>query len=203
MNTSLSLSFFHTASFFADLRSNFSVLSRPVVHTMPAIVCTWLRTLTLISQRREKKKTQILAFYVDLTAPCEDNIFTPEAVVCTIWEHVWCLQETFLKQRIKVNGKAGQLGNQVSVSRFALHMSDVWPSGTDLSLRCKLMLLSPRDMSSIWPRSSLSNNNLEIGSELFPPTRTPTPWNISTFTTKRKVLRKSKLMNKITSRQNV
>lgn len=54
---------------------------------------------------------------MDLSAPCEDNIFTPEAVVCFLSLLFSITQETFLKQRIKVNGKAGQLGNQVTVSR--------------------------------------------------------------------------------------
>eukprot|EP01126_Amoeba_proteus_P014033 TRINITY_DN1606_c0_g2_i2.p1 TRINITY_DN1606_c0_g2~~TRINITY_DN1606_c0_g2_i2.p1 ORF type:complete len:122 (-),score=20.87 TRINITY_DN1606_c0_g2_i2:436-801(-) len=47
------------------------------------------------AQRRDtKKKVVNTIFYLDLTAPCEDNIFAPDAV------------ETFLRQKIKSDKSA-------------------------------------------------------------------------------------------------
>jgi len=55
--------------------------------------------------RRAKGKKQILHFTIDCTEHVADNILDPNSF------------ETFLSQSIKVNGKAGDLGDAVKISR--------------------------------------------------------------------------------------
>merc|ERR1712139_40909 len=52
-----------------------------------------------------KAKKQMLKFTVDCQQPVDDNILTPADL------------EKFFKERIKVGGKTGNLGEQVAVSR--------------------------------------------------------------------------------------
>eukprot|EP01123_Difflugia_compressa_P004392 TRINITY_DN157_c0_g1_i4.p1 TRINITY_DN157_c0_g1~~TRINITY_DN157_c0_g1_i4.p1 ORF type:complete len:126 (+),score=29.69 TRINITY_DN157_c0_g1_i4:64-441(+) len=55
--------------------------------------------------RRGKGKKQILHFTIDCTQPCNDNILDVVSF------------ETFLSQKIKVSGKAGNLGETIKVTR--------------------------------------------------------------------------------------
>jgi large subunit ribosomal protein L22e len=52
-----------------------------------------------------KKQAKNLKFSIECSAPAQHNIFVPEDL------------EKFLHDRIKVNGKAGQLGETVKVNR--------------------------------------------------------------------------------------
>merc|ERR1712160_94224 len=52
-----------------------------------------------------KGKKQMLKFTIDCQQPTDDTIITPADL------------EKFLKERIKVNGKTGNLGEKVQVSR--------------------------------------------------------------------------------------
>merc|ERR1712160_180351 len=52
-----------------------------------------------------KGKKQMLKFTIDCQQPTDDTIITPADL------------EKFLKERIKVNGKTGNLGDKVQVSR--------------------------------------------------------------------------------------
>ncbi|XP_055515326.1 60S ribosomal protein L22 [Leucoraja erinacea] len=54
---------------------------------------------------RGKKKKQVLKFTLDCTHPVEDGIMDASNF------------EQFLQERIKVNGKAGNLGNVVTIER--------------------------------------------------------------------------------------
>merc|ERR1712160_26682 len=52
-----------------------------------------------------KGKKQMLKFTIDCQQPTDDTIITPADL------------EKFLKERIKVNGKTGNLGDKIQVSR--------------------------------------------------------------------------------------
>jgi len=58
----------------------------------------------LLKKKERKGKKQSLQFAIDCHLPIEDNVFFIEDF------------ETFLKQKIKVNGKAGNLGNTVQLT---------------------------------------------------------------------------------------
>merc|ERR1712166_1251336 len=52
-----------------------------------------------------KGKKQVMKFTIDCQQPTDDTIITPADL------------EKFLKERIKVNGKTGNLGDKIQVSR--------------------------------------------------------------------------------------
>ena len=53
----------------------------------------------------QQKKKQILRFTIDCTAPVDDHVMDPASF------------EKFLHDRIKINGKTGVLGDNVTISR--------------------------------------------------------------------------------------
>jgi large subunit ribosomal protein L22e len=60
----------------------------------------------VIAKKTAKKgKKEIKKFFVDCTQPVDDNIMDPAGL------------ETFFNDRIKVNGKVGQLGDKVKIVR--------------------------------------------------------------------------------------
>uniref|UniRef100_A0AAQ4Q5Q8 Large ribosomal subunit protein eL22 n=1 Tax=Gasterosteus aculeatus aculeatus TaxID=481459 RepID=A0AAQ4Q5Q8_GASAC len=63
---------------------------------------------------RKSKKGAVWKFTLDLTHPVEDGILDSAMVLVGDLSNV----ETFLKERIKVNGKTGNLGNIVQVGRM-------------------------------------------------------------------------------------
>jgi hypothetical protein len=58
-----------------------------------------------VAKKGAKPKKKVNRFVVDLTDPVEDGILDPNSF------------EKYLHDRIKVNGKAGQLGNSVKITR--------------------------------------------------------------------------------------
>merc|ERR1712217_691652 len=52
-----------------------------------------------------KSKKQLLKYTIDCQQPADDTIITPQDL------------EKFLKERIKVDGKTGNLGDKINVSR--------------------------------------------------------------------------------------
>ncbi len=60
---------------------------------------------TVFKKGSKQQKKISNKFQINCKLPCEDNV-----IVINDFEN-------FLKQRIKVDGKAGNLGNQVTVSR--------------------------------------------------------------------------------------
>lgn len=62
----------------------------------------------LIQPKQTSSKTAakpVHKFYVDYSVPASDNVFDPSAF------------EKFLHDRIKVEGKAGQLGDKIEIKR--------------------------------------------------------------------------------------
>ncbi|KAG8007561.1 60S ribosomal protein L22, partial [Nibea albiflora] len=74
----------------------------------------------VVKKQGGKRKKQILKFTLDCTHPVEDGImdaanfceYVPTHALCDLLCPL-CLQEQFLQERIKVNGKAGSLGGGV------------------------------------------------------------------------------------------
>lgn len=69
--------------------------------------CTCALHLVVRAQPKSKKssKKQVVKFVIDCFIPVEDRVLDPASF------------EKFLHDRIKVNGKAGQLGDAVTITR--------------------------------------------------------------------------------------
>ncbi|XP_038171504.1 60S ribosomal protein L22-like 1 [Arvicola amphibius] len=66
-------------------------------------------------QKDKKPKKSTWRFHLDLTHPVEDGIFDSGNFLCTF---SLCEQEQFLREKVKVNGKTGNLGNVVHIERL-------------------------------------------------------------------------------------
>jgi large subunit ribosomal protein L22e len=64
-----------------------------------------VKKVTKKGRKAGKPKKKVLKFVLDLADPVEDGIMDPNSF------------EKYLHDRIKVNGKAGQLGNSVKITR--------------------------------------------------------------------------------------
>ncbi|XP_020386424.2 60S ribosomal protein L22 [Rhincodon typus] len=90
-----------TNGFLLSLSSLFFLSCAPPIHNpLPSPFAFQKKLLT-----RGKKKKQVLKFTLDCTHPVEDGIMDASNF------------EQFLQERIKVNGKAGNLGNVVTIER--------------------------------------------------------------------------------------
>ena len=81
----------------------------------PSHVVLPIPVLSRVSQPKSKKtsKKQTVKFVIDCHIPVEDRVLDPASF------------EKFLHDRIKVNGKAGQLGDVITIAREKVRNSTI------------------------------------------------------------------------------